>query len=97
VVTPMRVAFPTYTDEEIKGAKAAIGDKTEMDVLIAYLQGMGTALKHDEASKPWTSTICVPSCHSAGVALLSWHCGWAYGKGSKKGFDEAANLPFAER
>ncbi|MBU1364256.1 MAG: cbb3-type cytochrome c oxidase subunit 3 [Gammaproteobacteria bacterium] len=22
--------------------------------------------------------------------------GWAYGKGSKKGFDEAANLPFAE-
>jgi cytochrome c oxidase cbb3-type subunit IV len=21
---------------------------------------------------------------------------WAYGKGSKKGFDEAANLPFAE-
>ena len=36
--------IPTYTDEEIKGAKAAIGDKTEMDVLIAYLQGMGTAL-----------------------------------------------------
>jgi cytochrome c oxidase cbb3-type subunit 4 len=22
--------------------------------------------------------------------------GWAYAKGSKKGFDEAANLPFAE-
>ena len=22
--------------------------------------------------------------------------GWAYGKGSKKGFEEAANLPFAE-
>ena len=36
--------IPTYTDEEIKGAVAAIGDKTEMDVLIAYLQGMGTAL-----------------------------------------------------
>jgi cytochrome c oxidase cbb3-type subunit 2 len=36
--------IPTYTDEEIKGAKAAIGDMTEMDVLIAYLQGMGTAL-----------------------------------------------------
>ena len=38
--------IPTYTDEEIKGAKAAIGDKTELDVLIAYLQGMGTALKN---------------------------------------------------
>ena len=36
--------IPTYSDEEIKGAKAAIGDKTELDVLIAYLQGMGTAL-----------------------------------------------------
>jgi cytochrome c oxidase cbb3-type subunit 2 len=36
--------IPTYTDEEINGAKAAIGDMTEMDVLIAYLQGMGTAL-----------------------------------------------------
>lgn len=38
--------LPTYSDEEIKGAKAAIGDKTELDVLIAYLQGMGTALKN---------------------------------------------------
>jgi len=36
--------LPTYSDDEIKGAKAAIADKTELDVLIAYLQGMGTAL-----------------------------------------------------
>ena len=36
--------IPTYSDEEIKGATAAIGDMTEMDVLIAYLQNMGTAL-----------------------------------------------------
>ena len=28
------------------GAKAAIGDKTEQEVLIAYLQGLGTALKN---------------------------------------------------
>ena len=38
--------IPTYTDEEIKGAKAAIGEMTEMDVLIAYLQGMGLELKN---------------------------------------------------
>ena len=38
--------IPTYSDQEIKAAKAAIGDKTEMDVLIAYLQEMGTALKN---------------------------------------------------
>ena len=36
--------IPTYSDDEIKGAKAAIAEKTELDVLIAYLQGMGTAL-----------------------------------------------------
>jgi cytochrome c oxidase cbb3-type subunit 2 len=38
--------IPTYSDADIKGAKAAIGDKTEMDVLIAYLQGMGLELKN---------------------------------------------------
>jgi cytochrome c oxidase cbb3-type subunit 2 len=38
--------LPTYSDEDIKGAKAAIGDKTELDVLIAYLQGLGTSLKN---------------------------------------------------
>jgi cytochrome c oxidase cbb3-type subunit 2 len=37
--------LPTYSDADIKGAKAAIGDKTELDVLIVYLQGLGTALK----------------------------------------------------
>lgn len=36
--------LPTYSEADIKGAKAAIGDMTEMDVLIAYLQGLGTAL-----------------------------------------------------
>jgi cytochrome c oxidase cbb3-type subunit 2 len=34
-----------YTDAEIDGAKKAIEGKTELDALIAYLQGMGTALK----------------------------------------------------
>ncbi len=39
-----KVGVP-YTDEEIAGAKKALEGKTELDVLIAYLQGMGTALK----------------------------------------------------
>jgi cytochrome c oxidase cbb3-type subunit 2 len=34
-----------YTDAEIAGAKKAIEGKTELEALIAYLQGMGTALK----------------------------------------------------
>ncbi len=34
-----------YTDEDIAGAREALAGKTELDALIAYLQGMGTALK----------------------------------------------------
>jgi cytochrome c oxidase cbb3-type subunit 4 len=32
----------------------------------------------------------------AGLLCFLAIVGWAYGKGSKKGFAEAANLPFAE-
>lgn len=33
-----------YTDEDIKGAAAAVEGKTEMDALVAYLQSLGRAL-----------------------------------------------------
>ena len=35
-----------YTDEDIAGAKAAVKGKTEMDAVVAYLQGLGTAIKN---------------------------------------------------
>ena len=35
-----------YSDEEIVNAPAAVQGKTEMDALIAYLQGLGTAVKN---------------------------------------------------
>ena len=34
-----------YTDADIAGAAAAVKDKTEMDALVAYLQGLGTVIK----------------------------------------------------
>jgi len=34
-----------YTEEEIKGARAELKGKSELDALIAYLQVLGTALK----------------------------------------------------
>jgi cytochrome c oxidase cbb3-type subunit II len=34
-----------YSDAEIEGAPAALKDKTELDALIAYLQGLGTQIK----------------------------------------------------
>ncbi|MFO1317769.1 MAG: cytochrome-c oxidase, cbb3-type subunit II [Burkholderiales bacterium] len=35
-----------YTDDEIAKAPAELKDRTEQDALIAYLQGMGTAMKN---------------------------------------------------
>ena len=41
----LRAVGVPYSDEEIKGAREQLADKTELDVLIAYLQGMGVELK----------------------------------------------------
>lgn len=41
----LRIAGVPYTDEEIAKAPEAVKGKTEMDALVAYLQGMGLALK----------------------------------------------------
>jgi len=38
-----RLGVP-YSDEDIEGAAQALAGKTEMDAMIAYLQGMGTAI-----------------------------------------------------
>ncbi|MFO8152292.1 cytochrome-c oxidase, cbb3-type subunit II [Thioalkalivibrio sp.] len=40
-----RLGVP-YTDEQIANASEEVGGSTEMDALIAYLQGLGTALAH---------------------------------------------------
>lgn len=39
-----KVGVP-YTEDEIAGAPAVVEGKTELDALIAYLQGLGTAVK----------------------------------------------------
>jgi len=41
----LRMVGVPYTDDDIAGAKAALAGKTEMDALIAYLQGLGSALR----------------------------------------------------
>lgn len=41
----LRTVGVPYTDAEIAGAKKDIEGATELDALVAYLQGMGTALK----------------------------------------------------
>ncbi len=39
-----RIGVP-YTEQDLQGAPEAVKGKTEMDALIAYLQGLGTALR----------------------------------------------------
>jgi cytochrome c oxidase cbb3-type subunit 2 len=41
----LRTIGVPYTQAEIDGAAALLKDKTELDALVAYLQGLGTALK----------------------------------------------------
>jgi cytochrome c oxidase cbb3-type subunit II len=38
----LRFLGDPYTDEQVAGAAAAVEGRTEMDALIAYLQGLGT-------------------------------------------------------
>jgi cytochrome c oxidase cbb3-type subunit 2 len=42
----LRVVGVPYTDEEIAKAADELKDRTEMEALIAYLQVLGTAIKH---------------------------------------------------
>jgi cytochrome c oxidase cbb3-type subunit 2 len=41
----LRTLGHPYTDDDIKNAPAALSGKTEMDAVVEYLQGMGTAIK----------------------------------------------------
>ena len=41
----LRALGVPYSDEEIGGARKTLEGKTEMDALIAYLQGLGSAVK----------------------------------------------------
>jgi cytochrome c oxidase cbb3-type subunit II len=41
----LRAVGVPYTDEEIAGAPAEVRGKTELDALVAYLQGLGLSLK----------------------------------------------------
>jgi cytochrome c oxidase cbb3-type subunit 2 len=41
----LRTLGHPYSDEDIAGARNALAGKTEQDALVAYLQGLGTALK----------------------------------------------------
>ena len=43
-LTALKKLGVPYTDEDIAGASEAVQGKTEMDALVAYLQGLGTVI-----------------------------------------------------
>lgn len=48
----LRAVGVPYSDAQIAGAKAELEGKTEVDCLIAYLQGLGTAIKSSNSPIP---------------------------------------------
>jgi cytochrome c oxidase, cbb3-type, subunit II len=42
----LRKVGTPYSDEEIEKAPEALANKSELDAVIAYLQGLGLALKN---------------------------------------------------
>ena len=44
-IEAMRWLGVPYTDDDIKGAVAAVQGKTEMEAVVAYLQVLGTSIK----------------------------------------------------
>jgi len=42
----LRMVGVPYTDEDIAKSEAAVKGKTEMEAVIAYLQGLGTVLRN---------------------------------------------------
>ena len=44
-MTTLRTLGAPYSDEQIETAVDALADKTELDALIAYLQGLGIELR----------------------------------------------------
>ena len=41
----LRLLGHPYSEAEIDGARGAVAGRTEMDAMIAYLQGLGTAIR----------------------------------------------------
>jgi cytochrome c oxidase cbb3-type subunit 2 len=49
-----------YSDEDIAGAPAALQGKTELDALVAYLQGLGRHAPRSAAATPADDSGAAP-------------------------------------
>ena len=66
-MTTLRKLGVPYSDEDIQGARKALEGKTELDAVIAYLQGLGTALKSGKAAPaPTAEAAPAPATAASG-------------------------------
>ncbi|WP_298602414.1 cytochrome-c oxidase, cbb3-type subunit II [Zoogloea sp.] len=66
-MTTLRKLGVPYSDEDIQGARKALEGKTELDAVIAYLQGLGTALKSGKAAPaPTAEAAPAPAAAASG-------------------------------
>jgi cytochrome c oxidase cbb3-type subunit 2 len=63
-----RVGVP-YTDDDLAGVPAAVGGKTEMDALVAYVLSLGKAV--DRARKPSSIDLAEPNPMAAAPVAVS--------------------------
>jgi len=82
-----------YTDADIAGAAAAVEGKSELDALIAYLQGLGTNLKRNLRHGHRHGARIDYGCAVHRVLALVF---WAYSKRRKADFDELARMPLED-
>ena len=66
-MTALRKVGVPYSDEEIKGARKALEGKTELEAVIAYLQGLGTALN---AGKPAPAVAAAQAADALGKVFF---------------------------
>ena len=59
----LRALGDPYSDEEIAGAAAAVTGRTELDAVIAYLQGLG---RHAPAATATNATNDANAANAAG-------------------------------
>jgi cytochrome c oxidase cbb3-type subunit 2 len=64
----LRALGDPYSDAEIAGARGAVAGKTELDALVAYLQGLGTAVARGSAASAAPAAGVAASVAPAGGA-----------------------------
>ena len=89
----LRMVGVPYTDQEIADAPEALEGKSELDALVAYLQGLGLALKpvalNPDMDINDLRSISTVLAFVAFIVMVRW----VYSASRKQAYEEAGKLP----